>query len=236
MTENIRVENWCGYDIRFVEHDGAWYAVLKDICDALDLRTAKVKTRIDSLHLIKAAVTRFDERPVSYNVANNFAGPSQGPTKIDTQMIEHTYEMLCVDEAGIYQALNRSTRLEARKFIDWISHSLVDLRKAVGLEGYEALRLTESGVQKLIADKIDISFMEPTGDLVPVKAEPTIVQNITNVNVDYRKVVTYGVLGGVCVVAVCAGVVYIVKRVKSKKAEKEEREHNKLNEKENNHG
>lgn len=129
--------------------------------------------------------------------------------------------MLCVDEAGIYQALSRSTRLEARKFIDWISHSLVDLRKAVGLEGYEALRLTESSVQKLIADKIDISFTEPTGDLVPVKAEPTIVQNITNVNVDYRKVVTYGVLGGVGVVAVCAGVVYIVKRVKAKKAEKE---------------
>lgn len=37
MSENIRVENWCGYDIRFVEHDGAWYAVLKDICDALRL-------------------------------------------------------------------------------------------------------------------------------------------------------------------------------------------------------
>lgn len=34
MSENIKVENWCDYDIRFVEHEGSWYAVIKDICDA----------------------------------------------------------------------------------------------------------------------------------------------------------------------------------------------------------
>lgn len=212
MSENIRVENWCGYDIRFVEHEGSWYAVLKDICDALDLRTDKVKLRVDALHITKLNVQQ------TVDFANQWTTTLSGGT------VQKGYEMLCVDEAGIYQALSRSTRLEARKFIDWISHSLVDLRKAVGLEAYEALRLTESDVQKLIADKIDISYVEPTGDLIPVKAEPTIVNNITNVNVDYRKVVAYGVLGGVGVVAVCAGVVYIVKRVKAKKAEKTEKE------------
>lgn len=212
MSENIRIENWCGYDIRFVEHEGSWYAVLKDICDALDLRTDKVKLRIDALHIMKLNVQQ------TVDFANQWTTTLSGGT------VQKSYEMLCVDEAGIYQALNRSTRLEARKFIDWISHSLVDLRKAVGLESYEALKLTESSVQKLIADKIDIPYVEPAGDLIPVTAEPTIVQNITNVNVDYRKVVTYGVLGGVGVVAVCAGVVFIIKRVKSKKAEKETKE------------
>ena len=34
----MRVENWCGYDIRFVEVNGEWYAILKDICDALGLK------------------------------------------------------------------------------------------------------------------------------------------------------------------------------------------------------
>ena len=38
----MRIENWCGYNIRFVEIDGHWYAILKDICDALHLRTAKI--------------------------------------------------------------------------------------------------------------------------------------------------------------------------------------------------
>ena len=43
----MRTENWCGYDIRFVEVNGEWYAILKDICDALGLRTDKVANRLD---------------------------------------------------------------------------------------------------------------------------------------------------------------------------------------------
>lgn len=213
MNENIRVENWCGYDIRFVEHEGSWYAVLKDICDALKLRTCDVKLRIESDHLIKSAVECIRDRPELYK---NYDPDENGLVKSVCN-----YEMLCVDEAGIYQALSRSTRLEARKFIDWISHSLVDLRKAVGLESYEALKLTDADVQKLIADKIDISYKEPTGNLVPVKAEPTIVnQYITNV--DYRKVFGYAAAGCACAVVVYCGVKYIIKRVKSKKHQKKE--------------
>lgn len=34
-----RTENWRGHSIRFVEIDGNWWAVLKDICDALNLST-----------------------------------------------------------------------------------------------------------------------------------------------------------------------------------------------------
>ena len=41
-----RIENWNGYDIRFVNLDGDWYAVLKDICDALGLKSKYVSERI----------------------------------------------------------------------------------------------------------------------------------------------------------------------------------------------
>lgn len=214
MNENIRVENWCGYDIRFIEHDGAWYAVLKDICDTLKLRTDNTRLRIEPDHLIKTAVEIIDKVPSTYENVDHYTVGVNNFTERN-----RTTQMLCVDEAGIYQALSRSTRLEARKFIDWISNSLVDLRKAVGLEGYEALKLTDTGVQKLIADKIDISYKEPTGDLIPVKAEPTIVNNYIN-NVDYRKVFAYAAAGCVCTVIVYCGVKYVVKRVKAKKDEK----------------
>lgn len=178
--------------------------------------------RIDPLHIIKLGVTQLDNRPINYDVTDNFARLSDSQTKIATQAVEHTYQMLCVDEAGIYQALSRSTRLEARKFIDWISHSMVDLRKAVGLEGYEALRLADAEVQKLIADKIDISFTEPTGDLVPVETVPAVInQNITNVNVDYRKVALYAGVGVIGAIVLYHGVKYVVKKVKTKKEEKE---------------
>ena len=47
MQDNIRVENWCGHDIRFIEYRGDWWAILKDVCDALGLKTKYVSQRID---------------------------------------------------------------------------------------------------------------------------------------------------------------------------------------------
>ena len=43
----MRTESWCGHEIRFVEINGEWYAILKDICDALNLKTFKVSQRLD---------------------------------------------------------------------------------------------------------------------------------------------------------------------------------------------
>lgn len=49
---NMRTETWCGHDIRFVEQNGEWWAILKDICDALELRTFDVSQRLDPEMLI----------------------------------------------------------------------------------------------------------------------------------------------------------------------------------------
>lgn len=55
-VEEIRTEEWAGYSIRFVLYHGEWYAILKDLCDALGLRTDKVSERLDSDMLEKAAI------------------------------------------------------------------------------------------------------------------------------------------------------------------------------------
>lgn len=39
----MRVEKWCGHDIRFVEVGGEWYAMLDDICNALVMDISDVK-------------------------------------------------------------------------------------------------------------------------------------------------------------------------------------------------
>ena len=52
----MKIENWCGHDIRFVEQNGEWYAILKDICDALGLRTDKVANRLDPDMIIRIKV------------------------------------------------------------------------------------------------------------------------------------------------------------------------------------
>ena len=52
----MRIENWCGHEIRFIEINGEWYAILKDICDALKLRTAAIAQRLDPSMLERVLV------------------------------------------------------------------------------------------------------------------------------------------------------------------------------------
>lgn len=42
----MRIEKWAGHNIRFVDVNGEWYAILKDVCDALDLRVDGVTPRL----------------------------------------------------------------------------------------------------------------------------------------------------------------------------------------------
>lgn len=130
----MRTENWCGYDIRFVEINCEWYAILKDICDALNLRTKDISQRLQPDMLERVLVE------VSEDGSNDVR--SRGENK--------TRWMLAVNELGIYEALFASRKLEARKFRMWAGTVMQKLRKNVGLEGYEVMRMTEPDIQKEI--------------------------------------------------------------------------------------
>ena len=130
----IRIENWCGNDIRFVEINCEWYAILKDICDALNLRTKDISQRLHPDMLERVLVE------VSEDGSNDVR--SRGENK--------TRWMLAVNELGIYEALFASRKLEARKFRMWAGTVMQKLRKNVGLEGYEIMRMTEPDIQKEI--------------------------------------------------------------------------------------
>ena len=135
----MRTENWCGYDIRFVEINGEWYAILKDICDALHLRTAGIAQRLDPNMLERVKIDEARNRPKNYKVISN-----------DVVKTENTRWMLAVNEIGIYEALFASRRLEARKFRMWAATVMQKLRKNVGLEQYEVMRMTEPDIQEQI--------------------------------------------------------------------------------------
>ena len=147
----MKTENWCGYEIRFVEKDGEWWAILKDICDALGLRTDKVAQRLEPDMLTRICVEISDH-----------------PSKGDRSRGENkTRWMLAVNEIGIYEALYASRRLEARKFRRWSATVMQKLRRHVGLEGYEAMRMTEESVQDEIDHFLDTIFYdEETGLLM----------------------------------------------------------------------
>lgn len=141
---NIRTENWCGNEIRFVELDGEWWAILKDICDALKLRVDKVSDRlgIDMMQRIKIEV-------------------SDNPLKVDRSRGENkTRWMIVINELGIYETLFSSKKLEARKLRRWTTTVLRRLRKEVGLQGYEVMRMTDQSVQEDIDHFLDNLFYD----------------------------------------------------------------------------
>ncbi len=156
----MKVENWNGYDIRFVEVNGEWWAILKDICDALALRTDKVASRLDPDMLNRVCVETSDYR------LNGFV--SDHPSKVDRSRGENkTRWMLAVNEIGIYEALFASKRLEARKFRRWSATVIQKLRTQVGLEQYEVMRMTEPEIQEDIDHLLDTLFYdEETGKLM----------------------------------------------------------------------
>lgn len=178
----MRTENWCGYDIRFIEINGEWYAILKDICDALRLRTDKIAERLDSDMLERVRVetsdptsdmdgsdmvstsirsdhlskgVRYEHQPVK-TVTSQIIGKDIGRKPGDNK----TRWMLAVNESGIYEALFASRRLEARKFRRWAGTVMQKLRKSVGLEGYEVMRMTEPEIQDQIDDILDTLFWD----------------------------------------------------------------------------
>ena len=150
MRNNIRVESWCGYDIRFVDVNGEWYAILKDICDALGLKTFKVSQRLSPDMLIRVRVDVCDI-----------------PSRDARSRARKTQDMLAVNEIGIYEALFASRKLEARKFRLWSATVLQKLRSQIGLEQYEVMRMTEPDIQDEIDHMLDNLFYdEETGTLM----------------------------------------------------------------------
>ncbi len=162
--ETIRTENWCGHNIRFVEINGEWWAILKDICDTLNLKTFKIAQRLEPCMLERVKIdvsdipsrdARYEHRPVK-SVNKNMIKKDIGRRPGDNK----TRWMLAVNELGIYEALFASRRLEARKFRIWAGTVMQKLRKNVGLEGYEVMRMTEKDIQDDIDHILDTLFWD----------------------------------------------------------------------------
>lgn len=167
----MRVENWNGYDIRFVEKDGEWYAILKDICDALGLRSSDVSQRLDSDMMIKIKVDR-KSTVANVNIEDE-EDDDQYYYRFDTDSNvvnsrgAKTFHMIAVNEMGIYEALYASRKLEARKFRKWSASVMQKLRRKIGLEQYEVMRMTDKDIQDEIDYILDsIYYDEETGKLM----------------------------------------------------------------------
>ncbi|HEO7126389.1 TPA: Bro-N domain-containing protein [Streptococcus agalactiae] len=123
----MRTETWNGYTIRFVEHQGEWWAVLADIAKALDLNPKFIKQRLG------------DEV-----VSNNHVADSLGRQQ----------EMLIVSEFGIYETIFSSRKKEAKTFKLWVFETIKQLRQSTGLEGFQVFIMFDKEHQKQAMNRL----------------------------------------------------------------------------------
>lgn len=130
----MKTENWNGYQIRFIEIKSEWWAVLKDVCDALGLDTRMTSRRLEDdvlkRHLISDSMGR-------------------------------NQEMLIVNEFGIYDTIFRSNKPEAKEFKRWVYRLLKELREASGLAGFEVFRALDKEHQKEMMRKLSNALANP---------------------------------------------------------------------------
>ncbi|WP_303977228.1 BRO family protein [Streptococcus danieliae] len=115
----MKTEQWNGYPIRFVDHEGEWWAVAKDITDALGLKNSR-------------------------KALKNIKGVSKGYTLTNGG----TQKVLIIDEKSIYRLVFKSRKKEAEQFQDWVFEVIKNLRQSTGLEGFEVFRMLDKEHQK----------------------------------------------------------------------------------------
>ncbi|WP_167957928.1 BRO-N domain-containing protein [Anaerosporobacter faecicola] len=136
----MKTEIWNGYQIRFVEKDGEWWAVAKDITDALGFRDANVATR---------------------KMPDKYKGTHKVRITSDKAKSPETQEMIVLNEKGLYRLIMRSNKPEAEEFQDWVYEMLKQLRQSTGLEGFQVFRMLDKEHQKEAMAKLKQSLKNP---------------------------------------------------------------------------
>src|SRR5690606_27061048 len=119
---NIRIENWNGHEIRFVEKEPSeWWAVLADVTKALDINQASpIRRRLPK------------------DVISNHTLETKGGKQ----------NLLVVSEFGLYEVIFSSRKKEAKDFRQWVFSVIKELRQQSGLEGFQIFRMLDKEHQK----------------------------------------------------------------------------------------
>ena len=151
-----KIEQWNGHDIRFVEHNGEWGAVLADIAKALELEQRFIKRRLED--------DVFSKHPI-------------------TDSLGRQQEMLIVNEFGIYETIFSSRKPEAKAFKVWVFEIIKQLRQQTGLEGFQAFRMLDKQHQKNAMTLLSNGFQEVNKEAKPkdmIKANTIANKAISN--------------------------------------------------------
>lgn len=132
----VRIENWNGYEIRFVEKEtGEWWAVAADVCKVLGLK----------------------------QVSRALSGLKDGVTTskvIDQKGREQEANIL--NEKSIYKLVFKSKKKEAESFQDWVFEIIKNLRQSTGLESFQVFRMLDKEHQREAMSTLKANLIQQT--------------------------------------------------------------------------
>ena len=132
-----------------MEKDGEWWAVAKDVTDALGFSRAreavkKMPNKYKGTHKVR---TTFECEGI------------KSPTT--SKKARKTQEMIVLNEKGLYRLIMRSNKPEAEEFQDWVYEMLKQFRQSSGLEGFEIFRMLDREHQKEMMGKLSSALRNP---------------------------------------------------------------------------
>ena len=152
MENNIKVEEWLGNEIRFVEVNNEWWAIAKDVAKALDIKNVSDFT------------SRLDVEDKGVVTTDTLGGKQK---------------VNIISEFGIYEAIFNSRKPEAKEFKKWVKQVIKSLRESVGLEQYEVFRMMDKQIQKE-ASRFIHENMDKTDDVSQMKLNAVANKAVSN--------------------------------------------------------
>jgi len=122
---DIKTEIWNEHEIRFVLYKDEWWAVAKDVAVTLEYSDTEAMTR------------RIDEDDKSIIKPKDIQNLSDVGFEVPNRGLS------ILTEFGVYDSILGSEKPEAKEFKKWVKGIIKKLRQAVGLEGYQILRMLD---------------------------------------------------------------------------------------------
>lgn len=160
----LKIENWNGYKIRFVEKESDdWWAVAKDVLNALGLSNvtnALKRLEPENYTLINMNILEDNIKNITHkNTENRTLNKNKG-TKIKVSEGINR-EINIINEFGIYDLVFTSHKKEAKEFKKWVFSVLKKLRKSSELEGFQIFRMLDKEIQKEAMNKLYQGLKNP---------------------------------------------------------------------------
>ncbi|EMG27503.1 prophage antirepressor [Listeria fleischmannii 1991] len=133
----MKTEVWNNHEIRFVSKEGEWWAVAKDVADALGYKKPE--------NAVSSHVSSIDKTT----------------TLIQGTGSNYKSKAILISEFGIYDLVFSSKMKKAKEFKRWVFEIIKQLRQSSGFEGFEIFRMLDKEHQKEMMHQLKQGLKEP---------------------------------------------------------------------------